>query len=190
MRWTPVTRLQFDFNHTYFRNIPTFDPILVGTGLLDRYLFQGFSGGVRVELIKQIAVYAQLGRSNRTGDSRMSLNDMYGITFGRVPWLDLRADAHYSHFNSSFGSGSYRAASLSRSINERFRLEILAGDQSFTSTLAGNQSARFITATVENDVGSYLFTQGGFTVYRGQQQNYNQWMLMLGYRFDSKGKRK
>ena len=190
MRWSPVQRLQLDFNHTYFRNIPTFDPILVGTGLLDKYLFQGFSGGARVDLVKEIAIYTELGRSNRTGDSRMALNDMYGVTFGRVPWLDLRADVHFSHFNSSFGSGSYRAASLSRTINERLRVEILAGDQAFTSTLAGNQSAKFVTATVENDVGSYLFTQGGFTFYRGQQQNYNQWMLMLGYRFDSKWKRK
>lgn len=190
MRWSPVTHLQFDFNHTYFRDIPTFDPTLVGTGLLDKYLFQGFSGGARVDLVKQIAVYTELGRSNRTGDASAALNQMYGITFGRVPWLDLRADVHYSRFNSSFGSGSYQAASLSRSINERLRLEILAGDQSFTSTLAGNQSARFVTATVENDLGAYLFTQGGFTIYRGQQQNYNQWMLMLGYRFDSKWRRK
>ena len=190
MRWSPVQRVQLDFNHTYFRNIPTFDATLVGTGLLDKYLFQGFSGGVRVDLVKAIAIYTELGRSNRTGDSRMALNTMYGVTFGRVPWLDLRADLHYSHFDSSFGSGSYRAASLSRNLNERLRLEILAGDQGFTSTLAGNQSARFVTATVENDVGSSLFTQGGFTFYRGQQQNYNQWMLMLGYRFDSKWKRK
>ena len=190
MRWSPVQRVQLDFNHTYFRNIPTFDATLVGTGLLDKYLFQGFSGGVRVDLVKEIAIYTELGRSNRTGDSRMALNTMYGVTFGRVPWLDLRADVHYSHFDSSFGSGSYRAASLSRNLNERLRVEILAGDQAFTSTLAGNQSARFVTATVENDVGSSLFTQGGFTFYRGQQQNYNQWMLMLGYRFDSKWKRK
>jgi hypothetical protein len=70
------------------------------------------------------------------------------------------------------------------------RLEILAGDQAFISNLAGNQTAKFVTATAENDVGSYLFTQAGFTLYRGQQQNYNQWMLMLGYRFDSKWKRK
>jgi hypothetical protein len=190
MRWSPVRRLQLDFNHTYFRNVPTFDPTLVGTGLLDKYLFQGFSGGARLEIVKQIAVYTELGRSNRTGDSSTALNEMYGVTFGRVPWLELRADAHYSRFNSSFGAGSYRTASLSRNVNERLRLEILLGDQSFISTLAGNQSARFVTATVENDVGSYLFTQGGFTVYRGQQQNYNQWMLMLGYRFDSRWKHK
>lgn len=190
MRWSPVQHLQLDFNHTYFRDIPTFDPTLVGTGLLDKYLFQGFSGGVRVDVVKQIAIYTELGRSNRTGDTSAALNQMYGITFGRVPWLELRADAHYSKFSSSFGSGSYRAASLSRNVNERLRLEILAGDQTFTTTLAGNQSAKFVTATVENDVGSYFFTQGGFTIYRGQQQNYNQWMLVLGYRFDSKWKRK
>ncbi len=190
MRWSPVQHLQLDFNHTYFRDIPTFDPTLVGTGLLDKYLFQGFSGGARVDIVKQIAIYTELGRSNRTGDSSTALNEMYGVTVGRVPWLELRADAHYSRFNSSFGSGSYRAASLSRNINDRLRLEILAGDQGFTSTLAGNQSAKFVTGTVENDVGAYLFTQGGLTIYRGQQQNYNQWMLVLGYRFDSKWKRK
>lgn len=189
-RWSPLQRLQLDFNHTYFRNVPTFDPTLVGTGLLDKYLFQGFSGGARVDIVKQIAIYTELGRSNRTGDSGTALNKMYGITFGRVPWLGLRADAHYSRFNSSFGAGSYRAASLSRNLNERLRLELLLGDQSFTSTLAGNQSAKFVTATAENDIGSYLFTEAGFTVYRGQQQNYNQWMLMLGYRFDSKWRRK
>jgi AMIN domain len=190
LRWSPVQRLRLDFNNTYFRNIPTFDPTLVGTGLLDKYLFQGYSGGIRVDIVKQIAIYAELGRSNRTGDSGKALNRMYGITFGRVPWLELRADAHYSRFNSSFGSGSYRAASLSRNINDRFRMEVLLGDQAFTSTLAGNQTAKFVTATAENNVGAYLFTQAGFTVYRGQQQNYNQWMLVLGYRFDSKWKRK
>jgi len=185
-RWSPVPHLQLDFNHTYFRDIPTFDPSLIGTGLLDKYLFQGFSGGARVEIVKQVSVYTELGRSTRTGDSTMALNDMYGITFGRVPWLDLRADAHYSRFNSSFGSGSYRAASLSRNFNERFRLEILGGDQAFISTLAGNQTARFVTATIDSNVNAYLFTQGAFTVYRGQQQNYDQWMFTLGYRFDSR----
>jgi hypothetical protein len=189
-RWSPFQRLQLDFNHTYFREVPTFDATLIGTGLLDKYLFQGFSGGARLEIVKQIALYTELGRSNRTGDSSGALNKMYGITFDRIPWVELRADAHYSQFNSSFGSGYYRAASLSRTINERLRLEILAGDQAFISTLAGNQTAKFVTATMENDLGSFLFTQAGFTVYRGQQQNYNQWMLMLGYRFDSKWKRK
>jgi hypothetical protein len=185
-RWTPISHLQLDFNHTYFRDVPQFDPTLVGTGLLDKYLFQGFSGGGRLELVKQIFVYTELGRSNRTGDAKNSLNEMYGITLGRVPWIGIRADGRYSRFNSSFGNGTYRALSLSRSLNENFQLIVLAGDQAFTSTLAGNQSARFVTANLDTSLNSFLFLQGGFTVYRGQLQNYNQWLFTLGYRFDSR----
>jgi hypothetical protein len=127
-----------------------------------------------------------LGRSNRTGDAKSSLNEMYGISFGNVPLLDLRADAHYSRFDSSFGNGSYRALTFSRSLTDRLRLDVLAGDQTFTSTLAGNQNARFLTTTVDTSLGALFFLQGGFTVYRGQLESYNQWMFTLGYRFDSK----
>jgi hypothetical protein len=185
-RWSPFSRLELDFNHTYFRNVPTFDPRLVGTGLLDKYLFQGFSGGGRVSIVKQISLYTELGRSNRSGDNTGALNSMYGITWGRVPWLAVRADAHYSRFNSSFGSGSYQAISLTRSFRENLRLDLLGGTQAFTSTLAGNQTAKFVTTTMDSNLGAMLFLQGSFTVYRGQQQSYNQWMMMIGYRFDSK----
>lgn len=190
VRLQPVSRIEFSANHTYFRDIPTFDPRLVGTGLLDKYLFQGFSGAVRIEVVKNIALYSDLGRSSRTGDAKTSLNQMYGITFLRVPKVDLRADAHYSRFTSSFGSGIYRSFSLSRNLGEGFHLELLGGDQSFTFSLAGNQSAKFLTTTADTSLGGLFFFQGGFTMYRGQLQNYNQWFLTLGYRFDSRGKRK
>ena len=190
VRWNPIPRLELDANHTYFRDVPTFDPTLVGTGLLDKYLFQGFSGGARVEVVKQISVYTELGRSSRTGDAQGSLNQMYGVTFGRVPLIDMRADVHYSRFNSSFGGGTYEALTLSRSLGERFRLDLLLGDQVFTSTLAGNQSARFLTSTVDSSLGALFFFEGGFTAYRGQLQSYNQWLFTLGYRFDSKSRRR
>jgi hypothetical protein len=190
MRLQPVSRVEFSLNHTYFRDIPTFDPQLVGTGLLDKYLFQGFSGGVRVEVIKNIALYTDLGRSSRSGDAKTSLNQMYGITFMNVPKLHLHADAHYSRFASSFGSGTYRAFSLSRSLREDFHFELLAGDQAFTSSLAGNQSAKFLTTNVDTSLGSVFFLQGGVTFYRGQMQNYNQWHVTLGYRFDNRWRRK
>jgi hypothetical protein len=187
MRVQPFSRIEFSANHTYFRDIPTFDPQLVGTGLLDKYLFQGFSGGVRVEVVKNvIALYSDLGRSSRTGDAKTSLNQMYGITFLRIPKVGLRADAHYSRFTSSFGSGIYRSFSLSRNWAEGFRVELLGGDQAFTSSLAGNQSAKFLTTNLDTSLGALFFLQGGFTVYRGQLQNYNQWNLTLGYRFDNK----
>jgi hypothetical protein len=191
MRVQPFSRIEFSANHTYFRDIPTFNVQLVGTGLLDKYLFQGFSGGVRVEIVKNvIALYSDLGRSSRTGDAKTSLNQMYGITFLKIPKVELRADAHYSRFNSSFGSGIYRTFSLSRNWGEGFRAELLGGDQAFTSSLAGNQSAKFLTTNLDTSLGALFFLQGGFTVYRGQLQNYNQWNLTLGYRFDNKWKRK
>jgi hypothetical protein len=190
VRVQPFSRIEFSANHTYFRDIPTFDPQLLSTGLLDKYLFQGFSGGVRVEVVKNIAVYTDLGRSSRTGDAKTSLNQMYGITFLRIPKVDLHADAHYSRFTSSFGSGTYRAFSLSRNLGEDLHVELLAGDQVFTSSLAGNQSAKFLTTNLDTSLGALFFLQGGFTMYRGQMQNYNQWNLTLGYRFDSKWKHK
>ena len=190
VRVEPVSRIELTANDTYFRDIPTFDPQLIGTGLLDRYLFQGWSGGVRIEPIKKIFVYTELGRSSRSGDASASLNQLYGMTIGELPKLKLRADAHYSKFSSSFGSGIYRAFSLSRSIGDRFHFEVLGGDQDFTSSLAGNQNARFVTTNVDTSLGASLFLQGGFTTYRGQLQNYNQMYVIIGYQFDSKWKRK
>ncbi len=190
VRVQPFSRIEFSANHTYFRDIPTFDPQLVSTGLLDKYLFQGFSGGVRVEVVKNIVLYTDLGRSSRTGDAKTSLNQMYGISFLKIPKVDLHADAHYSRFTSSFGSGTYRAFSLSRNLGEDLHVELLVGDQVFTSSLAGNQSAKFLTTNLDTSLGALFFLQGGFTMYRGQTQNYNQWNLTLGYRFDNKWKRK
>jgi hypothetical protein len=188
VRVQPIPRLELDFNHTYFRDVPTFDPTLIGTGLLDKFLFQGFSAGVRVELVKQISVYTDLGRSSRTGDAKGSLNQMYGVTWGRLPWFRLRADAHYSRFNSSFGTGSYKSFSLSRNLGDNLRLEVLAGDQNFVSALSANSHSRFINTNVEAPLGKHYFLQGAFTTTHGNVMNYDQWMFTLGYRFDSRQK--
>ena len=190
LRLQPHPRVELDFNHTYFRDIPTFDPTLIGTGLLDKYLFQGFSVGGRVEVVKQIFLYTEIGRSTRTGDAKNSWNQSYGITFGRLPWTGLRADLHYSKFDSSFGAGSYRALSLSRNITDVLRLEVLAGDQSYTSAFSSNNHAQFVTGNVETSFGPRYFLQGGFTTSRGNTMNYDQWMLTLGYRFYSRSRRK
>lgn len=185
LRVDPVSRLELDFNYNYFRDIPTFDPTLVGTGLLDKYLFQGFSAGGRVEVWNQIWLSTNLGRSNGTGDSKNSLNEMYGITFGRLPWLKLRADAHYAKFNSSFGSGSYESLAVSRQMSDRLRLEVLLGQQNFASALTTNTRGRFVTGTVETTLGPHYYLQGNFTTNRGDM-SYDQVMFSVGYRFDSK----
>jgi hypothetical protein len=183
-RVNPHPRVELDLNYNYFRDIPTFDPTLVGTGLLDKYLFQGLSAGARVEVMKQVFVSANLGRSTGSGDAKTSLNEMYGLTFGRLPFR-LRADAHYARFNSSFGTGSYESVSVSRQISENLRLEILAGQQNLNSTLSTNHQSRFFSGTVEKSLGPHYYLQGNFTVNRGQL-SYDQWMFSLGYRFDSR----
>jgi hypothetical protein len=185
LRVNPHPRFELDFNYNYFRDIPTFDTNLVGTGLLDKYLFQGLSAGGRLEVWKQIWLSTNLGQSSGTGDAKTSLNQMYGITFGRLPWVKLRADAHYARFNGSFGAGSYEAFSLSRQISDRLRLELLLGQQNFASVLTNSTRGRFVTGTVETTLGPHYYLQGNFTTNRGDL-SYDQFMFSLGYRFDSK----
>jgi hypothetical protein len=102
----------------------------------------------------------------------------------------VRADAHYTKFNSSFGSGFYESISLSRTLNDSFRLEVLGGRQNYTSSLSTNSNTNFVTGNVEMNIGFHYFLQGGYTVSRGVTQNYDQWLFTLGYRFDSRQRAK
>ena len=187
LRVDPHPRVELNFNYNYFRDIPTFDPTLIGTGLLDKYLFQGFSAGGRVEVLNQVWLSTNLGRSSGTGDAKTSLNQMYGISFGRIPFVKMRADVHYARFNSSFGTGEYEAVSLSRQMSDRLRLEVLLGQQKFASAITTNTRGRFVTGTVETTLGPHYYLQGNFTTNRGDM-SYDQIMFSIGYRFDSKRK--
>ncbi|HEX3572105.1 MAG TPA: hypothetical protein VHU44_14905, partial [Acidobacteriaceae bacterium] len=187
LRVNPLPRLELDFNYNYFRDIPTFNTTLIGTGLLDKYLFQGFSAGGRLEVFNQVWLSTNLGQSSGSGDAKTSLNQMYGITFGRVPWVRLRADAHYARFSGSFGNGSYEAVSISRQVSDRMRLELLLGQQKFASLLTNNTRSRFATGTIETILGPHYYLQGNFTTNRGDL-SYDQLMFSMGYRFDSKRK--
>ncbi len=46
------------------------------------------------------------------------MNQAYGITFANIRGTGLLLDAHYSKFDSSFGSGNYESLSLSKSVTE------------------------------------------------------------------------
>ena len=188
MRVNPVSRLELDANYNYFRDVPTFDTTLIGTGLLDKFLFQGFSAGARVEVLPQIWISTTLGRSTRSGDAKSSLNQMYGLTFGRLPIVKLRADVHYSRFNSSFGDGHYESFSLSRQVSDHLRIEALLGQQNFGSTLTTANRSRFLTGTIETTLGLHYYLQSNFTTNRGDL-SYDQIMFSIGYRFDNKRKR-
>ena len=187
VRVQPYRRVELNFNHNYFRDVPTYDPALIGTGMLDKFLFQGFSAGARVEVARQVFLSTTLGKSNRSGDKSSSLNQMYGITFNRLPLWQLRAAANYARFSSSFGSGSYESFTVSRQMSEALRLEVLAGQQTFSSAVTAINRSRFLTSTIETTLGPHYYMQGNFTINRGQL-NYQQWMFSIGYRFDSKTK--
>jgi hypothetical protein len=161
---------------------------LVGTSLLDKFLFQGFSAGGRVEVLPQIWISSQLGRSSGSGDSKASLNQMYGLTFGRVPVVKLRIDVHYSRFNSSFGNGHYESLALSRQVSDHLRFEALLGQQNFGSTLTAGNRSRFLTGTIETVLGPHYYLQSNFTTNRGDL-SYDQLMISIGYRFDNRKKR-
>jgi hypothetical protein len=186
VRYQPHPVIEFSVNHTYFRDLPTFDPNLVATGLLDKYLFQGFTGGVRLQPYKQVWLSAEVGQSNRSGDSRNSLNQLYGITFGKIPWIGIHADARYSRFNSGFGGGSYEAIALSKNVSDAMQFQFLAGQQNFNSSLTSVTRSRFINGMIEYSLGMHYFVQGGGTISRGDQMNYEQWIFTFGYRFDNR----
>ncbi len=183
VRIQPHRVISFDVSENYFREIPTFDARLVSTGLLDRYLFQGLSGGVRLELPYHLGLYTSLGRSHKSGDEQNSWNQMYGITFGRIWRTGIRADARYSKFDSSFGSGTYRSLMFSRDLGESLRFEVQAGEQQIVSAMTDQNRARWITSNFEWFASLHYFLGSGFTIYRGQIQSYDQWYLNLGYRF-------
>jgi len=183
LHFQPFHHLGFGVNHNYFRSLPTYDPRLLGTGLLDQYLFQGFSGDVRVELVKHISVYASLGRSKATSDKKNSLNQAFGITLPNLLKTGLLADVHYSKFDSSFGSGKYTSVSLSKNLTDSFRLQLLGGHQTFDSSFTNNNHSNFVNAVADWNVGPRYFVEGNFGWYRGTNMNYQQWSTVFGYRF-------
>jgi hypothetical protein len=190
LRIQPYRRLSFDINHNYYRDLPTFDSRLISTGLLDTLLFQGLSAGVRVELPRRVSVYSTLGRTSRTGDQRNSINQMYGVTLGRIWRTGLRADIRQSTFDSSFGSGKYRSVSLSRNFGDAFHWELQGGTQTFLSPLTSNSRSKFVTTNMDVNLGRHYFVQGAFTVEQGEVMNYQQWFTTLGYRFDTREKKR
>lgn len=179
----PLSWLAFGVNHNYFRNLPTFDPRLIGTGLLDQYLFQGFSGDVRLQLPKHIALYSSLGRSKVSTDTRSSLNQAYGISFNRIRRTGLTADFHYSKFNSDFGGGQYESFSLSENLADNLRIQVLGGHQVFNSSLTSNTNSNFVNCIADWNVGARMFMEGTLGWYQGNALSYRQWSTVLGYRF-------
>jgi len=179
-------RVTLDVTDTYFRDVPTYDPLLVGTGLLDKYLYQGVNGGARVLLPAHVTGYFSVGRSSSSSDTKSSLNELFGVTITHIGKTGLMVDARYSKFDSAFASGIYRSVTISRDLTDRLRLDLQGGRYVYTSTLASNSGSYFANLLFDTNIGSRYFLQSGFTTQRGGTQDYNQWITTLGYRFDNR----
>ncbi len=182
----PLRRVSFDFYHNYFRDVPTAATALVGTGLVDKLLYQGVSFGVRVEPVKHYFLYTTLGKSDKTGDTRQTLNQMYGFTAADIGRTGLRADLRYSKFDSSFGRGDYKLLTLSRHLGDRMMWDAQFGIQNLISPFSANTNSRFVDTSFDTNLWGRSFLQSGYTIVRGNTIDYNQWYLSLGYRFDGK----
>jgi hypothetical protein len=110
---------------------------------------------------------------------------MYGVTVARIWRTGIRGDVNYSKFDSSFGRGDYTTFSLSRQFGDGFRCEILAGRQSLISTYTQNSSYHTLGTNFDWFPKGSFYLNGGFTRQHGTIQNYSQWYVGLGYRFDS-----
>jgi hypothetical protein len=185
VRLQPHKVISFDFNENYYRNIPTFDTRLIGTGLLDKFLFQGLSGGLRLSLPYHVGIYGNTGRSSRTGDHRPDWNYLGGASLGDILHSGIRGEYRYSRFDTSFGRGIYQTAIFNREMGEGLRFELQAGQQSMQSTYTTQRRARFVNGSVDWYIGANYFIGAGLTAYRGQVQSYNQYFINLGYRFDN-----
>lgn len=179
-------RVTLELTHTYFRDIPTYDPTLVGTGLLDKFLYQGLNGGARVTLPLHLTAYFSLGRSSNSSDIKSSLNELFGISMSRIWRTGLTVDLRYSKFDSSFASGTYDTVTLSRDLGERFRLSLQGGRQNFASALTSNTGSYFANLSVDTNLGARYFLQSNYSTQRGGTQDYEQWITTFGYRFDNR----
>jgi hypothetical protein len=181
-------RVVLDLTDTYLRDVPTYDAALVGTGLLDKYLYQGINGGARVIFPRHITGYFSLGSSTDSADPKNSLNRLFGASMSNIWKTGLTADARYSKFDSAFSSGTYQTVTISRDVTEKMRLDMQFGRYSYNSVPSGTSqsNSNFANATFESNLGSKLFVQSMFTAQRGGSLDYNQWTTTVGLRFNNR----
>ncbi len=186
LRIQVIPRVTLDLTDTYFRDVPTYDPNLVGTGLLDKYLYQGINGGARIEFPRHITGYFSLGSSSDSTDPKNSLNKLFGATMSNIWKTGLTADARYSVFSSAFASGTYSTVTLSRDVLDNLRLNLQAGRYAYSSSIAANSNSKFVNVLFDSNLGAKLFLESMFTLQRGGSLNYNQWTTTIGYRFNNR----
>ncbi len=184
LHYRPMSVVSFDLYHNFFRDVPTAVTSIVGTGLVDKLLFQGISAGTHVRPNRYFTLYTTLGASDKTGDAHRSLNEMFGATWNEVPRTGIRADFHYSKFDSNFGYGHYAVLSLSRQVTNRMFWNVQLGKQDVVSSHTLDCFSNFVDDSLDINVGRHSYLQSGYTYVKGDTMDYRQWYMSWGYRFD------
>ncbi|HEX8925638.1 MAG TPA: hypothetical protein VF786_07580, partial [Terriglobales bacterium] len=127
------------------------------------------------------------GRNSRSGDTKGSWNMMFGASLGRIWKTGIHADVRYARFTSTFADGSYKSLMLTRNVSDNLRLNLQLGRQSYTATTSTNTGSNFINFSVDTNLGTRYFMEGGVNVQRGGL-SYTQIYTTLGYRFDNRHK--
>jgi hypothetical protein len=153
-------------------------------------LFQGLSGGFRLELPYKTGFYATVGRSSRSGDAKPSWDYLAGVTAADILRTGIRADLRYSRFDSSFGGGTYRSLTLARELGKALQFDIQVGQQDLVSVLTSQGRSRFLSGNLNWLLGAHYYMGVGVTFYRGGAENYRQSYATLGYRFDNRRPRR
>jgi hypothetical protein len=186
LRFQVHPRVTLDLTDTYFRDVPTYDPTLVGTGLLDKYLFQGLNGGARIQFPEHITGYFSLGRSSEFQRPQEfleyacrshSLPHLEDRPSGRCALLQIRQRLCRGNLSFDFAYQRPRRALAVESAGWKY---------AYNSSLATNSNSYFVNLLFDTNLGARYFMQSGFTTQRGGAQEYNQWTTTLGYRFDNR----
>jgi hypothetical protein len=188
LHYQPLSVVSFDLYHNFFRDVPTALTTIVGTGLVDKLLFQGISTGTHIMPNRYFTLYTTLGVSDKTGDAHHSLNQTFGATWNEIARTGLRADFHHSKFDSNFGSGDYDVLSLSRQLTNRMFWNVQLGRQDLLSQFTTNYNSKFVDDSLDINLGRHSYLQSGYTYVDGATLNYRELYLSWGYRFDQ-GKR-
>ena len=185
LHYQPAHAIGIDVYHNFFRDVPTAATTAVATGLVDSILFQGVSAGARWKPSRHFALNTTMGLSQRTGDVHISFNRAFGGTWFDIARSGVRADARYSRFNSNFGNGSYAVLTLSRQVTSRMLWNVQLANQNLVSQHSTNDCARFISDSLDVNLGRRTYIQSGYTLVDGATLNYRQWYTSFGYRFDA-----
>ena len=184
LHYQPDSVVSFDLYHNFFRDVPTVATSVIGTGVEDKLLFQGISGGTHVRPVRYLTLYTTLGTSDKTGDAHRSLNEMFGATWSEIARTGLRADYHYSKFDSNFGSGNYQVFTLSRQVTNRMFGNLQLGKQDIVSSHTLDSFSNFVDDSIDINIGRHSYLQSGYTYVKGDKMNYRQWYMSWGYRLD------